>query len=63
MCRPHETEQLSAATHRLDEPVSKITVKGCCGVPIVTSMKYCVPCLLTMGIRSTSASIIMWLAG
>ena len=32
------------------DPVSKITVKACLGVPMDRSMKYCVPFLLKIGI-------------
>ena len=42
-----------ARTPKTADPVSKMTVKGCRGVPTPTSMKYCVPFLLKMGIWST----------
>ena len=34
-------------------PVSKMTVNFCLGVPMPTSIKYCVPFLFTTGMRST----------
>ena len=40
-------------TPKTADPVSKMTVKGWRGVPTPTSMKYCVPFLLKMGIWST----------
>mmetsp|Transcript_68515 Transcript_68515/g.142836 ORF Transcript_68515/g.142836 Transcript_68515/m.142836 type:complete len:330 (+) Transcript_68515:233-1222(+) len=40
-------------TPKTAEPVSKMTVNFCLGVPTPTSMKYCVPFLLKIGIWST----------
>ena len=37
------------------DPVSKMTVNFCLGVPMPTSMKYCVPFWFTTGMRSTCA--------